>query len=59
METAYETNHCFGCGRDNPIGLKLDMKPKDMLTVEGAVRAIMAAKKAAPKTRDSKTGGKG
>lgn len=26
METAYETNHCFGCGRDNPIGLKLDMK---------------------------------
>lgn len=25
METAYETNHCFGCGRDNPIGLKLDM----------------------------------
>ncbi len=40
-------------------GLKLDMKPKDMLTVEGAVRAIMAAKKAAPKTRDSKTGGKG
>ncbi|MBQ5759506.1 MAG: energy-coupling factor ABC transporter ATP-binding protein, partial [Schwartzia sp.] len=40
-------------------GLKLDMKPKDMLTVEGAVRGIMAAKKAAPKTRDSKTGGKG
>ena len=26
METAYDTNHCFGCGRDNPIGLKLDMK---------------------------------
>lgn len=26
METAYETNHCFGCGRDNSIGLKLDMK---------------------------------
>lgn len=26
METAYETKHCFGCGRDNPIGLKLDMK---------------------------------
>ena len=26
METAYQTNHCFGCGRDNPIGLKLDMK---------------------------------
>lgn len=26
MGTAYETNHCFGCGRDNPIGLKLDMK---------------------------------
>lgn len=26
MEAAYETNHCFGCGRDNPIGLKLDMK---------------------------------
>ena len=26
METAYETNHCFGCGRDNPIGLKLYMK---------------------------------
>lgn len=26
METAYETNNCFGCGRDNPIGLKLDMK---------------------------------
>ena len=26
METAYETNHSFGCGRDNPIGLKLDMK---------------------------------
>lgn len=26
METAYETNHCFGCGRDNPIGLKLGMK---------------------------------
>lgn len=26
METAYETNHCFGCGHDNPIGLKLDMK---------------------------------
>ncbi|MEE0483886.1 MAG: hotdog fold domain-containing protein [Megasphaera elsdenii] len=26
METAYETNYCFGCGRDNPIGLKLDMK---------------------------------
>lgn len=26
METAYETSHCFGCGRDNPIGLKLDMK---------------------------------
>ncbi|MDD6861379.1 MAG: hotdog fold domain-containing protein [Megasphaera elsdenii] len=26
METAYETNHCFGCGRDNPIGLKLEMK---------------------------------
>lgn len=26
METVYETNHCFGCGRDNPIGLKLDMK---------------------------------
>lgn len=26
METAHETNHCFGCGRDNPIGLKLDMK---------------------------------
>lgn len=26
METTYETNHCFGCGRDNPIGLKLDMK---------------------------------
>lgn len=26
METAYATNHCFGCGRDNPIGLKLDMK---------------------------------
>lgn len=25
METAYDTNHCFGCGRDNPIGLKLDM----------------------------------
>ena len=23
METAYDTNHCFGCG---PIGLKLDMK---------------------------------
>ena len=40
-------------------GLKLDMKPKDMLTVEGAVRAIMAAKKAAPKTREGKTGGKG
>ena len=26
MEPAYDTNHCFGCGRDNPIGLKLDMK---------------------------------
>lgn len=26
METAYDTNHCFGCGRDNPIGLKLDMQ---------------------------------
>lgn len=26
METVYDTNHCFGCGRDNPIGLKLDMK---------------------------------
>ena len=26
METAYDTNHCFGCGRDNPIGLTLDMK---------------------------------
>lgn len=26
METAYDTNHCFGCGRDNQIGLKLDMK---------------------------------
>ena len=26
METAYDTNHCFGCGRDSPIGLKLDMK---------------------------------
>lgn len=26
METAYDTNHCFGCGRDNLIGLKLDMK---------------------------------
>ena len=26
METAYETKHCFGRGRDNPIGLKLDMK---------------------------------
>ncbi|WP_299721346.1 hotdog fold domain-containing protein [Megasphaera sp.] len=29
METAYDTNHCFGCGRDNPIGLKLDMKMED------------------------------
>lgn len=26
MEPAYDTNHCFGCGRDNPIGLKLEMK---------------------------------
>lgn len=24
METAYDTNHCFGCGRDNPIGLKME-----------------------------------
>ena len=27
METAYETKHCFGCGRDNPIGLELDRTP--------------------------------
>ena len=26
MEPAYDTNHCFGCGRAHPIGLKLDMK---------------------------------
>lgn len=25
-DTARETNWCFGCGKDNPIGLKLDMK---------------------------------
>ena len=26
MEGASATNHCFGCGRDNPIVLKLHMK---------------------------------
>ena len=29
MEGASATNHCFGCGRDNPIGLKLDMHMED------------------------------
>lgn len=29
MEGANATNHCFGCGRDNPIGLKLDMQMED------------------------------
>ena len=29
MDAAYDTNHCFGCGRDNPIGLKLDMHMED------------------------------
>ena len=29
MEGASATNHCFGCGRDNPIGLKLDMHIED------------------------------
>ncbi len=40
-------------------GLKLNLKPKDMLTVEGAVRAIMAAKRPAPKAKNNQRGGKG
>lgn len=40
-------------------GLKLDLKPRDMLTVEGAVRAIMAAKRSVPKANNSRKGGKG
>lgn len=39
-------------------GLKLNLKPQDMLTVEGAVRAIMAAKKSGPKAKNNQ-GGKG
>ena len=27
--TAVDTSWCFGCGKENPIGLKLDMKEID------------------------------